>query len=272
MPISHSHRFLFVHVPKCAGTSILAGLKTACRIESSPPFDDSFCAEKGLGLTGRFHLSNKHLGAADQMKLVDETLFREYFKFTFVRNPYDRLFSYYNFLKRNRFKENWKPQIRLACQAASFREFVELALADQDEAVDLLFSQVKYLTDAAGQVLVDKIYKYENLGTDFRDVCRRLAVMPGLRSSLKDLFGVPRLDVPKLNAAKSVRRGFLQAYDTELKCMLQPRLANDLAIFNYTFDDEEQDREPVKCDTFDVVINTSATLKPATTDSSNALG
>ena len=62
---------IFIHIPKTAGTSIL----------------------KSLGGWAGDHCSYREYLQASPTK------FKEYFKFCFVRNPYDRLVSTYNYLK-----------------------------------------------------------------------------------------------------------------------------------------------------------------------------
>lgn len=70
--ISHKHQFIFVHIPKCAGTSITAGLKD-CQLERPGHHDK---------LTRLTKLSRKKIGAN-----------ANYFTFTCVRNVYEQLIS-----------------------------------------------------------------------------------------------------------------------------------------------------------------------------------
>ena len=70
--IDHKHKFIFIHINKCGGTSI----------------DEHF--------TENFKDTQKHLSTK-----LNPNEFDNYFKFTFVRNPWDRVVSFYHYqLKR----------------------------------------------------------------------------------------------------------------------------------------------------------------------------
>ena len=83
--ISHQHRFIFIHIPKTAGTSI----------------EKALCDESCQLLPGewdRTRVSHTPLNHLTLQELVDYSIltpaqFKTYFKFCFVRNPWDRLIS-----------------------------------------------------------------------------------------------------------------------------------------------------------------------------------
>ena len=70
--ISHKHKFLFIHIPRTGGSSI----------ESQFNFKEA--KEK-----------NKHWTLSDWRKTLDRETFDDYFKFAFVRNPWDFMISKY---------------------------------------------------------------------------------------------------------------------------------------------------------------------------------
>ena len=70
-PCFDEHRALFIHVPKSAGRSIVRGLFNVRSVEHAP---------------------------ADWYQLLDPDKYGDYFKFTFVRNPWDRAVSAYTYL------------------------------------------------------------------------------------------------------------------------------------------------------------------------------
>ena len=83
------YRCIFVHIPKAAGMSI-------CR-----------------SLFG--NLAGGHATLSDYQIIFPRLEFESYFKFTFVRNPWDRVFSAYNFLKKGgatEFDRQWAPHVR----------------------------------------------------------------------------------------------------------------------------------------------------------------
>lgn len=84
MPISFTHKVIFLHIPKTGGTSIEALLE----IKSSPEnlFWQGYRADV---------LAPQHLTYAELKAKIKPEIFNEYFKFAFVRNPWERLVSTY---------------------------------------------------------------------------------------------------------------------------------------------------------------------------------
>ena len=72
--INHEHKFIFIHIPKCAGMSI--GRTLYNLVDKDPKTYEGF---------GIHH---------DEF---DEKIWKEYFVFTFLRNPLDRLYSQYRY-------------------------------------------------------------------------------------------------------------------------------------------------------------------------------
>ncbi len=74
--ICHKQRIIFIHLPKCGGTSIEIAL-----------------TGKSWHQAGLHH--EQHLTAKETRDLYGEDVFRSYFKFTIVRNTWDLLVTYY---------------------------------------------------------------------------------------------------------------------------------------------------------------------------------
>ncbi len=95
MIINHSFRFIFIHTPKAAGTSVTSKLSEFTR------YCDQEIGNRNPAMmryfANRFGL-RKHSTAAHVRPIVGEDVWREYFTFAFVRDPYARLVSAYTFL------------------------------------------------------------------------------------------------------------------------------------------------------------------------------
>ncbi len=106
--------------------------------------------------------------------------FNEYFKFGFVRNPWDRVVSLYKRLEGMSMSRLMK-----------FEEFVEWIEYSSDASIHPTQhkNQLDWFTDDNGSVIVDFIGKFENLDSGWRKVCKKLSVdivLPHLvRNSLK---------------------------------------------------------------------------------------
>jgi hypothetical protein len=77
--ISHSHKFIYIHIPKCAGTSIEHALYKFASESKGSAFA---IKEKAWRNKELFDLLERH---------------PDYFSFTVVRNPYSRIVSVYKF-------------------------------------------------------------------------------------------------------------------------------------------------------------------------------
>jgi hypothetical protein len=159
--ISHSHRCIFIHVPKTAGQSIeRVFLKDVglCWDDRAP----LLLRENARPSLGPPSLA--HLPADEYVELqyISDCLFSTYFKFAFVRNPWDRAVSFYRFLGYS----SWLP----------FDSFVEDHLATLSSEKWFFRPQVDFITNAAGTVLVDFVGRFERLETDFRKICREVGL------------------------------------------------------------------------------------------------
>ncbi|SDX72494.1 Sulfotransferase family protein [Allochromatium warmingii] len=97
--INNSKKFIFIHVPKCAGTTLTNyyAQYSSCR--------DIEIGGSQIGETlqpyfrKRFGLS-KHATITEIDMALGENVIDEYFTFGFVRNPYDRVISSFTFLRK----------------------------------------------------------------------------------------------------------------------------------------------------------------------------
>ena len=154
--ISKKHKTVFVHVPKVAGQSIEQmfledlGLDWAHR-------EELLLRRKKPNEQGPERLA--HLVAKDYVGLgyISKQDYNDFFTFSFVRDPYKRVFSFYNFLGYSRI--------------ISFRTFVEYVVPMKLEHRDFFFlSQYDYLHDGKGKLLVDFVGRLENIRKDILTV------------------------------------------------------------------------------------------------------
>jgi hypothetical protein len=131
--------------------------------------------------------------------------FRDLYKFTCVRNPWDRMVSYY--FTPTQTSETWdrKKFGKIISKAVSVAEYLRLNQDDEDPFTN-----------------VDYIMRFENLADDFRTVCRTLAISP------------PTL--PRYN--RSSREHYSKYYDDELRELVRTRFAAEIEQFSYTFEKE----------------------------------
>ncbi|MGA2254242.1 MAG: sulfotransferase family 2 domain-containing protein [Thermoguttaceae bacterium] len=144
------HRCIFVHVPKTAGISVARAL---------------------FGNAAGSH------EAASDYRLIFGRDFWRYFKFAFVRNPYARLVSAYEFLMRGGFRSSRIDQQfrdEILVQFSGFEDFVLRWLKPRKSWPLFHFQpQTEFLT-LDGELVMDFIGRYERLSEDFAFISDRL--------------------------------------------------------------------------------------------------
>lgn len=239
MAISHQHKFVLVHIPKCAGTSMEKHLSKYTELELMNPklLDDQDIRERKITKTGHIHRLERHLSALEIRNLIGAKKFEEYFKFSFVRNPFARLVSFYNFVLRLKQPDTTKFQVRLVLESSSFKDFIYHSL--QEEKMELFFNQYIYIYDDDLRNLMNFTGKVENIQDDFSYVIEKLGLndLNGKKNIFSRLF--PRLYcespvvLPHKNTSKPTL--YRRHYDANLRIRVEKACVRDLEFFGYDF-------------------------------------
>ena len=215
LPVSHAHRTIFVHIPKTAGTSVEAalgmhGLKTDVGVR--PYFNQALDREHLYGRDAQ-HLT------AEGLKSELNGLFDSYFKFTVVRNPWDRLVSTCAWSDQKWFKGE-------ELVGSEFERVVSQLYAasrDPKTAQTLLKSthfkpQFLYIVDRELHPMVDHVARYENLAADWAHIRTRLNLGADLPGRMK-----------------SHHRPYQEYYSDETRAMVGEMYSRDVSMFGYAF-------------------------------------
>ena len=196
MLVSDSHKFVFHHVPKTAGSSITAALAPFCnRWKGVLP-------EEKHGWQVQFH----RIGMHTQLGIIKSAgeLLAEYFSFAFVRNPYEVVVSAWDFEKIKDFDIYVEQQIFTGLQICARR------------------SQYDHLSDEEGNLLVNFIGRYENFAEDFYKIIEAIEV--------------PLMLIPKRNIKKERKTQDYRKYYTPLsREIVEEKYKKDLEFFGYEF-------------------------------------
>ena len=178
--INSSRKFIFVHIPKCGGTSItheLAELTTWRDLElGSTNYGEKLHAIMGP----RFGLY-KHSRASEIASVVGQQSWNRYFTFTFVRNPFHRAVSSYKYFRMHSYTYRFIEPIK------SFSEFVLWPDWGRVGPDRILQPQHHWLSGPAseGRPIVDFVGKLEN----YREDLKRIVQLIGAEKDLPSIGG-----------------------------------------------------------------------------------
>ena len=214
MLISHTHQFLFVHVPKTAGSSVTAALQPYCDQPEKVWFN-RLLSSMGLNVNWlgpvAWRRGRKHTTAGQMQRMYPTKLFQTYYKFAFVRNPWDLMVSYYHYIQ-SRTEHHRSAKVQ---SLNSFEEYLAYEIK-RDK-----ISQTRFLMDANGELLVDYVGRFESLGDHFNAICREL-----------------NFDVELEHRNSSSHGDYQSYYDETTKQMVAEHWRQDIKQFGYTFESD----------------------------------
>lgn len=199
--LSVKHNFLFVHIPKTAGNSLQNVLRhysddRIVRIHSHQDGVERFEVRSDS------HDIQKHSTLEEYRRQYGEPLFSGLFKFTCVRNTWDRLLSFY-------FSPHRGP---IAWDRGAFIDFIRdippmshyLRLSDTPAQADPFAN-------------VDLLLRFEHLESDFPRLC--------------DAIGIPRQPLPHVN--RSTKGRLREFYDDELTAIVRAAYHEEIERFGF---------------------------------------
>jgi len=199
---SATHKCIFIHIPKCAGTTIRNTLQPL--------------------ING--HAAHSHCVASS----YDKPELKNYFMFSFVRNPWDRFLSAFLYLKAGgactHFNgADWDDDIIKVLgidKAATFSEF----LRDKKFLKENLF-RGQHFVPLCGYLDrdIDFVGKVENLQEDFNLVCNKIGI------------SAPKLPCINKTKTQSSRKHYTSYYSAENAEFVAELYAQDIDKFTYKF-------------------------------------
>ncbi len=227
MIISHKHKFIYIKLRKTAGTSIEMMLSKICgENDVITPLgkEDLIRSKEKSGEARNYHFPLKkywkreiaqfllgqgpacfleHFTAQEILNRVDEEVWNDYYKFTFDRNPFDKAVSYYFWDGGDKKYGNIKDWINNGG----------------------LYSMSSYnLYSIGNRVVVDKVYKYEDMEKGLAHLTKRLNLDTPLQ-------------LPEYRAKGTYRKvkDYREVIDPESRALLEVMYARELALLNYQF-------------------------------------
>jgi len=191
----YENECLFIHITKSAGTSL------------------------ALSLFGELPY---HHTAQRYQTIFGKKDFNRFFKFTFVRNPWDRLYSAFSYLKGGGWYHGdatWAEN-NLG-EVSDFTEFVMDWLTPETLHSHMHFwPQSRFICSASGKPMVDFLGYFECIDEDYETVKKRL--------------NIPSKQLKHTNSSK--RAGYQEVYSPGMISKVEELYQQDIDNFGYHFD------------------------------------
>ena len=195
--ISHKYKFIFLHIPKCAGSSLN---QVFLQYGDDPEFNFSHPTFQ--------QYCDKHKQSIDYTKIIS------------IRNPWDRLVSTFYYLKDggNGYFYDIELKKIFNIYETNFKDWVVHFLKKALE-LDLRINHFKPISFYISKKDIDCVIRTESIQEDFNIVC--------------DKIGIPRQELININ--KSKHKHYSEYYDDETRAIVAELYAKDIEYFGYKF-------------------------------------
>jgi|TARA_B110000014_G_scaffold216963_1_gene171305 hypothetical protein len=187
-------KIIFIHIPKTAGISLMKSIFGDVTLES--------------------HRS------VSFYKQVFGNRYSDFFTFTIVRNPWDRLYSAYKFLQKGGINIHDKNAFDI--HLSIYKDFEDFVLNGLNKKImweiTHLIPQYEFVCDENGKIIVDYVGKFENLN-----------------KSLDDIKKILKSDFELEHHNKTNKKDYKDIYTTEMIEKVHQIYQKDIDIFEYSF-------------------------------------
>lgn len=206
MIISFLHKFVFTAIPKTGTHSVRRALREHLGPEDVEQV--SLFVKKRLPIPELARLQHGHLSLQQIRPYLKADEWESFYKFAFVRNPFDRFISYCAFMTRGNGQFDRDPH-------GTMRLVLE-----QPPLHHILFQpQHLLITDEDGTLLTDYVGRVEEMQSSYDEIARHL--------------GLPSTQLEKANASR--REDYRRYYDQPSIEGVARLYARDLELFGYEF-------------------------------------
>lgn len=212
---STEKNFLFIHIPKSAGSSIYTSLK-------------SYADQRKFGT---FISPGPHVQANTLKKEFGKEKYNSYYKFAFIRNPWARLYSYYCFIR-----EHYPPRKKIYDPIWEFKNGTPMNMEFNDWLLHSEFyqrkvngvkpipvqrkSQLNWITDDNyDEIIIDFVGTVEKISADWKTICKKI--------------NIPYKQIQQKNTTK--HKNYKDIYIQESIDFVATHFKREIEMFNYEF-------------------------------------
>lgn len=226
MIIAHNQKFIFIPIQKTGSTSIRNVLDKKYNCVEASPDNSSLIYNHTSAYRLKLYFEEQK---NNQFSKQDNWNWKDYFKFTFVRNPYARLVSQYNyFCKIGSNPQNvtdlngdyftYPDEYYNLCREINKKSFKDFVQNNQNN-FDVPYSWF-------GLNEFDFIGKTENMQTDFDKVIEK--TNKNVANAIPEKISIPHYN-------KSTKKHYSDYYDDETKKIAEKYYGEDIKRFNYKY-------------------------------------
>lgn len=207
--IYNKYKCIHIHIPKCAGTSIILALFN----------------KKIIKWSSYRKIWKQHATAKETKEYyATEEQWNNYFKFAFVRNPFDKIVSSYNWLCRNLKACNFRDKLLFddfVYRRGYFKEILDKNFIHKsNNKYHHLRPCYEYLFDNNNILMIDYIGRYENLKDNWNFICNKLKI---------------KIKIPHVHKQSRDNKNYREYYNKKTKDFVYENYKKDLKIFKYKF-------------------------------------
>ncbi len=205
--LSISKNFLFIHIPKTGGNSVQSILidysedELTTKIKRKKQRLSQGAGQRFGVYNALYDIDKKHFPLLGYKSKLEENLYSQLFKFTIVRNPWDRMISFY-----------FSPHMQRECWVKG--DFIKML--DKVKPVNYFIR-----SEEVGGIYdeMDMVLRFENLHQDFSELC--------------DALSLPRISLPHIN--RSSREHYSAYYDDETREMVFEKFQEEINAGKYVY-------------------------------------
>ena len=224
MLMSHSHKFIFIHIYKTAGTSVANEFVPYSRLLDRMAYEYRFSRiayGRVINLMGwhgggmkQFTGYHKHAKAYQIEEKLGSNIFNSYYKFAFVRHPFDFIASLYFYLLQAKTNVSHKM-----VSGMNFSDFLKWHLSRNPPLqIDFLMNRSR------DRRLVDYVGRYESLSKDVSNIKKHL--------NLENSGRIEHMNP----SVKRKSKDYKDYYGDEEKNLLLDYFRHDFEILGYDYD------------------------------------
>lgn len=166
--ISHHYKVIYIHIPKCAGSSIE-------RYFGAKPFnwkEPNYDKLVGWDPKRKIHLQHATPRQLLELDLITESVWDDYYKFTIIRDPWSRLVSSFVWLKHEHSIKGSFSDFLL--RTGQFERILDPSIGMETRS-EHLKPQMDYIT-LNGKNCLDYICHFETLEKDIQEIFNKIGI------------------------------------------------------------------------------------------------